>query len=222
MIVNGAWIEEDRELDPSLLAEIGAIFSKLGHDFSLYLPVGFSQAESSLLRSGYLKRIVFPTLLLDPPLPSKRSELDPKLALECVQNPNAQVEFIALCAECFEFSAQTAGLCRALLADWTLGPDRQVILLRLEGTVVAAAMVLIVQGYAVIDWVATRPVYRRQGFGALVTKAALRTGFDQGAEAAVLHASDAGLGLYRRLGFREVGAIALHAPATRSNGKPQP
>lgn len=142
MIVNGAWIEEDRELDPSLLAEIGVIFSQWGHDFSLYLPIGFSRAEASLLRSAYLKRIVFPTLLLDPPLPSDTTELDPRLALERVESSTERDEFIALCAECFEFSVQTAGLCRALFDHWTPGRDRQIFLLKLAGTVVAAAMVL--------------------------------------------------------------------------------
>ena len=44
VIVNGAWFTADRALDGALPDEISEAFARLGHDFSLYVPVGFALA----------------------------------------------------------------------------------------------------------------------------------------------------------------------------------
>jgi ribosomal protein S18 acetylase RimI-like enzyme len=66
---------------------------------------------------------------------------------------------------------------------------------------VAAAMAVISGPGAGVYWVATRADARRRGFGELVTRAAVRAGFEAGAEVVVLQATEQGMPLCRRLGF---------------------
>jgi ribosomal protein S18 acetylase RimI-like enzyme len=54
-----------------------------------------------------------------------------------------------------------------------------------------------------IQLVGTVPAARRRGLGELCTRWAVRAGFELGATAAVLEASDMGAPLYRRMGFVE-------------------
>jgi predicted acetyltransferase len=57
--------------------------------------------------------------------------------------------------------------------------------------------------------VATPRQHRGRGYGAAVTARAVRDGFRAGASLAFLQASDAGFGVYRRLGFRHVEDYVL-------------
>jgi len=58
-------------------------------------------------------------------------------------------------------------------------------------------------------WIAARPERRGQGVGTAVTQRLLSEARAQGATRAVLHATEAGLGLYRRLGFEAACRIEL-------------
>ncbi len=57
--------------------------------------------------------------------------------------------------------------------------------------------------------VATPAAHRGRGYGAAVTAAAARGGFDDGAELAWLQASDLGFSVYRGLGFQQVATDRL-------------
>jgi ribosomal protein S18 acetylase RimI-like enzyme len=61
---------------------------------------------------------------------------------------------------------------------------------------------------AAVHYVVTIPSHRRRGIGAAVTHAALRHARAAGCRFAVLTASPDGLGVYRRLGFRECSRVA--------------
>jgi len=56
---------------------------------------------------------------------------------------------------------------------------------------------------------------RRRGLGDALTRMAARTGFEMGAGAARLGASEMGAGLYRRIGFEDLGAaiVELESPS---------
>jgi ribosomal protein S18 acetylase RimI-like enzyme len=76
-----------------------------------------------------------------------------------------------------------------------------------EGRVVASSGVMLFGGLAGVYNVATLPEARRQGFGAALTRAALRHGRDRGYRVAALGTSDLGRSVYERMGFRDVGVV---------------
>jgi ribosomal protein S18 acetylase RimI-like enzyme len=79
---------------------------------------------------------------------------------------------------------------------------------------VSCAMTLVSHGIAGIFYVGTIASARRRGLGDALTRLATRTGFEMGAQAAWLGASEMGAGLYRRIGFEELGAslVELESP----------
>ena len=88
-------------------------------------------------------------------------------------------------------------------------------LLRLDGEPVASSALLPGprrSGLAGIFCVGTLARVRGQGFGAVVTEAAMDTARDAGARVVVLQASEMGFPVYERLGFDTVGSITVHVP----------
>ncbi len=73
----------------------------------------------------------------------------------------------------------------------------------LEGEPVAASRLFLAAGVAGISHVATVPEAQRQGIGTAMTLAALSEARGMGYRIGVLHAAPGGLGIYRRLGFKE-------------------
>ena len=77
----------------------------------------------------------------------------------------------------------------------------------LEDRPVACATVFLGGGVAGIYTVGTVPEARRLGIGRAITLAARQAGYRYG----ILHASAAGLNVYRGLGFKEYCPIAIYA-----------
>lgn len=82
-----------------------------------------------------------------------------------------------------------------------LAPEVAAFVLLVDARPVACAMIVVSGQEAGVYWVATRSDARRRGFGEIVTRAAVRAGFEHGARVVVLQSSELGLPLYRRLGF---------------------
>lgn len=83
-------------------------------------------------------------------------------------------------------------------------------LARVNGEPAATGSLFLGAGVAGIYDVATVPERRRRGLGAAVTRAAMTAARERGCRTAILHASSAGAGLYRSLGFVDVCAIGQH------------
>ncbi len=78
------------------------------------------------------------------------------------------------------------------------------VVARTAGRPVATAMVIVSDRVAGVQLVGTVPDARGRGLGELCTRWAVNAGFELGAEAAVLEASEMGEPIYRRMGFVEV------------------
>lgn len=73
----------------------------------------------------------------------------------------------------------------------------------LDGEPAATVYLHVVADVGTVHYVVTRPEFRRRGIGAVMTQAAVREAEAAGCRAVVLTASPQGVGVYRRLGFRE-------------------
>ena len=76
-----------------------------------------------------------------------------------------------------------------------------------QGTARATSGSAVFGSYATVIFVNTRPGWRRRGIGQAMTAVALRAARMSGARRACLDASDAGVSIYRRLGFEAVSAV---------------
>lgn len=94
-------------------------------------------------------------------------------------------------------------------APGILNDERMRILLgRVGGLPVTAAMAYVSDGVVGVYGVATRPRYRRRGYGEEITWRAM---FTDPKLPAVLQPSPAAADLYRRMGFREAGSFRIWA-----------
>jgi ribosomal protein S18 acetylase RimI-like enzyme len=77
-------------------------------------------------------------------------------------------------------------------------------------------MTLVSHRVAGVLSVATVEHARRRGLGDALTRIAARRGFETGADATWLGASELGAGLYRRIGFEDIGStvVELESPRT--------
>jgi ribosomal protein S18 acetylase RimI-like enzyme len=88
----------------------------------------------------------------------------------------------------------------------------------LGGEPVASAMTLVSHRVAGVFYVATVEHARRRGLGDALTRMAARAGFEMGAGAAWLGASEMGAGLYRRIGFEELGSTLVELESPTAGG----
>jgi ribosomal protein S18 acetylase RimI-like enzyme len=95
-----------------------------------------------------------------------------------------------------------------------LAPHIKAFVAYLGAEPVACSMTLVSHRAAGVFYVATVEHARRRGLGDALTRLAARAGFELGAHAAWLGASEMGAGLYRRIGFEDLGAaiVELESP----------
>jgi GNAT superfamily N-acetyltransferase len=77
------------------------------------------------------------------------------------------------------------------------------LLVTVDGEPAACSSACVHSGVVGVYCVATLEAFRRRGLGGLATRAALNHGRQLGATHALLHASDQGESVYRRIGFTE-------------------
>ena len=81
------------------------------------------------------------------------------------------------------------------------------------GEAVAASELTVGGGVAGLYGISTLESHRRRGYGTSMTLRPLLDARAEGLEQAVLQASEAGAGVYRRIGFEEFGGITEYKPA---------
>ena len=102
--------------------------------------------------------------------------------------------------------------------DTIIVPHIAALVAYMGGDPVACAMTLVSHRVAGVFYVATVEHARRRGLGDALTRMAARAGFEMGADAAWLGASEMGAGLYRRIGFEDLGTtlVELESPTGES------
>lgn len=104
-----------------------------------------------------------------------------------------------------DFSPEAAGAWLELHQCIPFGPGtaRRHFIGRLDGKAVGTSSLLFAGGVAGLYSVTVPHEFRRRGFGTALSTAALATARREGFRAAALVSTSSGLGIYRRLGFRE-------------------
>ena len=85
-----------------------------------------------------------------------------------------------------------------------------IVVLTISGRAAAVGMSVWSGSAAGLYWIATLPEFRRRGAASVVTAALVGRLRDEGAERCYLQASQAGMSIYRRLGFRSVLWRTVH------------
>lgn len=81
---------------------------------------------------------------------------------------------------------------------------------RIDGVAAGMATLTTYCGVATLQNLATRTAFRRRGIGTALTRHAMREGRKRGFLTGVLQASEMGRGIYRDIGFRDVGTISSY------------
>lgn len=88
----------------------------------------------------------------------------------------------------------------------------------LNGEPVATAEATLNAGTVALFNIATREAFRGRGIGSRITWQPLRDAYTAGCDLAVLQAAEAGVGLYRRLGFTDFGRITEYKRRGSADG----
>ena len=147
-----------------------------------------------------------PMAMHQPPDPSP---LAADVEVRVVSTPEQVLDYGRVVAEANDDPGERerAGL---LFHDATiLEPHIAAFVAYLEDEPVSCAMTLVSHGVAGVFYVATVESARRRGLGDALTRHAARAGFELGARAAWLGASEMGAGLYRRIGFADLGTTIV-------------
>jgi ribosomal protein S18 acetylase RimI-like enzyme len=91
----------------------------------------------------------------------------------------------------------------------------RVLIARVDGEQVATALAFEHEGDCGIYNVGTREPFRRRGIGAAITALALHDAQQRGCTTASLQATPAAEGVYRALGFRDLGRYVEYVPGPR-------
>lgn len=167
------------------------------------LPDGrYPAVEAALVELGYERRVTRPAMvvhlddLVVPPTP-------PDLEVRAVRSHADWAGYVAVQVDTFGFDPDIAA---AFPPEALVGRSGMELVVGVVGdTVTSAAAVYITGTHAGVYAVGTRAEHRRRGHGAAVTAAAVRAAGRAGAEVAALQSTADGLGVYRALGFAEVG-----------------
>jgi ribosomal protein S18 acetylase RimI-like enzyme len=99
----------------------------------------------------------------------------------------------------------------ALFAKTITADDFRLYLGYLDGTPAATSLVFLADGIAGIHQVSTLEEFRGKGLGTKLTIAAAAAARDLGYRDVTLFASEMGESIYRQIGFRECGKIAVYS-----------
>jgi GNAT superfamily N-acetyltransferase len=161
------------------------------------------ELDGFLLRQGLVSELTTPGMAIDlrtvnrGPLPSGL-EIRPVEDMESLEN------CCDISAEVFEVPEHIRGSWGDLIRSYGIGPTRRWFLGHLDGRPVSTSFLVLHGDVAGIYMVATLKEARGKGVGSAMTHEPLLPAKDAGYDVAVLEASELGLPVYERLGFRKL------------------
>ena len=162
-----------------------------------------SWADAELIaaaaRSGYHHWWTEPALLLDS-IP-ERFGYPAGFETRLLRTPSDAAAYSRLDSEEHDDQAFQASMAKTAMGM----PGCQLLLGISEGVPVARSMTVTTGAMVGVHNVYVPPARRGRGFGAVISAAAVMAGRDAGATAACLEATELGLPVYLKLGFRQVG-----------------
>ena len=163
-------------------------------------------------RAGWTER---PMALSSPPTPGATPA---EIEVRVVEDASAVVDYGRVVALANDDPGERERAPLLFHDETIIAPHVGAFVAYLEGEPVACAMTLVSHRVAGVFYVATVEHARRRGLGDALTRMAARTGFEMGAGVAWLGASEMGAGLYRRIGFEDLGAslVELESPPSAS------
>jgi N-acetylglutamate synthase len=201
---NGVWVRDDREDVAAALGPALAELEPTGAPLWIQTRAGQPLAQAEARRLGYTVEVPTPGMALRP------DELVEPPPAGAVALAETEADFASVLGALAEGFGVPADLFEPFVAPAVRSlPGLRTYAVRDGGEVVSTALGYSVAGTVAVFNVATPPRFRRRGFGAAATAAAVRDGLAGGAELAWLQSSPDGEPVYRRLGFREVVAYAL-------------
>jgi len=159
-------------------------------------------------RAGWTERSM---ALGSPPTPGA---VPAEVEVRVVDDPSAVVDYGRVVARANDDPGERERAPLLFHDETIIAPHIGAFVAYLGDEPVACAMTLLSHRVAGVFYVATVEHARRRGLGDALTRIAARTGFEMGAVAAWLGASEMGAGLYRRIGFEDLGAtvVELESP----------
>jgi GNAT superfamily N-acetyltransferase len=204
---NGA-IRLDRSLAPEIvLSRARAFFAGRSPGYCVWIAAhADADLERDAVAAGHasISATGAPRLALDHPIGP--AVPGPGVTLDEVTDDDGRLDYLAVTVDAYADSFLPRDAAEAQLSTMRAlrGPDVRAVVAREHGRPVGTAMVVASGAVAGIQLVGTVPAARGRGHGELCTRWAVAAGFELGADAIVLEASDAGEPLYLRLGFVEV------------------
>jgi len=155
-----------------------------------------------------LRAISHPPGMIAPALLPPTGSL-PRMEVQPVTDESSQKAFTEITSICFEIPFPIARAVYGQGGAWR--GDYQGFIARAEGRVVAICAIVASADALGVYSLATHPAYRRLGYGeatmrAVVAEMQRRTGIER----LVLQSTEAGYGLYRRLGFRDATRFTVY------------
>jgi GNAT superfamily N-acetyltransferase len=202
------------------IREIGAAFAGRGTGFVWWVAPFHEPHDlgDRLARAGLRLEGTAPAMALDLEALPRDEPLPPGLEIVPVRDAATLREFVGVLAAEMGIpdgspnpaARHHAALLEAIPPTLASEPLPLRYLGRLDGRAVATSRISIGGGVGGLYAVATLPEARRRGFGRAMTLVALDAARALGYRIGVLQASDAGLPVYRRLGFRTLFDYAVY------------
>lgn len=198
--LNGAICLDDAYAAEAMRAA-ESYFSSLKRNYVFWVRDSENKKLESLLKqSGYgpKREPGSAAMIID-----KRIEgigLKPGYSLKIVDSDSDRLDFSKVVSDSFEKDIE---LVEHMFGEIeTLKSQKVRSYLICEGDKAVASAITVISGdMAGIYWVGVVKDKRREGLGAYIVQAATNDGFDRGANAVILQASEAGEHLYRKLGY---------------------